>query len=291
MASFGVRNLTDAVGAEIEGLDLSRDLDADTVAELRSLFDERSVLLVRDPVLPADDQRYLTGLVVGESAPPDRASTIADTHLYDGYVTNRDTEGYAPFGELLFHSDMMWGEHPMQSISLYGFQVTPPSVPTRFASTAHALDTLPADLRARIEHLDARHVTGQQRRGGNVDELVEIDYTEERSTVKPVIWTHPRTGRQLLYVSQQMTRGIEGMPYDESEALLEELFAHLYRDDVVLDHDWRQGDLVVWDNLAAQHARGNVELEGPERTLRKVIAPVGKPLNMTRPRMVDATAS
>ena len=251
MASFKARELSPAIGAEVEGLDLSHDLDRDTVAELRALFDDRSVLLLRDPVLSAEDQRYLTGLVVGDQAPGDRDSTITTAHLYEGYVTNRDADGYAPFGELLFHSDMMWGDDPMQSISLYGFLVTPPSVPTRFASMVHACATLPSELRERVAGLKAVHVTGQQRRGGNPNELVEIDYAEERSTVKPVIWTHPRTGRELLYVSQQMTRGIEGMSYDESEALLEELFAHLYRDDVVFEHDWRQGDLVVWDNLAA----------------------------------------
>jgi taurine dioxygenase len=112
-----------------------------------------------------------------------------------------------------------------------------------------------------------------------------------RSTVKPVTWTHPRTQKPLLFVSQQMTAHIEGMAPDESEALLEELFAHLYRPEVVVDHEWRQGDLVVWDNLAVQHARGNVEIEGPERTLRKVIAPVPMDTGISKPKMVRAGAA
>ena len=85
---------------------------------------------------------------------------------------------------------------------------------------------------------------------------------------------HPRTGRSLLYVSQQCTIDIEGLPDDENEALLEELFDHLYAEGLVLEHHWREGDLVIWDNVAVQHGRGTVDLEGPERTLRKVFGPM-----------------
>jgi taurine dioxygenase len=94
----------------------------------------------------------------------------------------------------------------------------------------------------------------------------------------------------LLYTSQQMTARVEGLDPVESEALLDELFAHLYRPEAVLDHEWRQGDLVIWDNLALQHARGNVEIEGPERTLRKVIGPLPTNMGIAKPKMVRAGA-
>jgi alpha-ketoglutarate-dependent taurine dioxygenase len=117
-------------------------------------------------------------------------------------------------------------------------------------------------------------VTGQQRRGGNTEELLNPIRTEVRSTTKPVGFRHPRTGRTMLYVSQMMTREIVGLPSEESEELLETLFSYLYDPAHSWQHDWRKCDLVVWDNLAVQHARPNVSLEGPARTLRKVIAPV-----------------
>ena len=282
MANFEVRELNPTVGAEISGLDPSRDLDPETVGELRAVFDERGVLLLRLPDLAADDQAYLVGLLVGAQPPADRASSVANTYTYANFVTNRDEEGYAPFGRLLFHSDMMWSDAPCEVLSLYGYQVQPPSVPTIFTSTAHAWDTLPAGLRARVEGRTARHVTGQIARGDQQAELVVVHHEQERFTVQPVVREHPRTGRKLLYVSQQMTAGIEGLDPAASEELLEELFAHLYRPEVLLEHDWRQGDLVIWDNLATQHARGNVQLEGPERTLRKCLAPVQE-LSIGRP--------
>jgi taurine dioxygenase len=70
-----------------------------------------------------------------------------------------------------------------------------------------------------------------------------------------------------------MTDSIVELPPDESEELLEELFAHLYDDALTWQHDWQQGDLVLWDNLSIQHARLQVDKDGPVRTLRKVIAP------------------
>jgi taurine dioxygenase len=78
----------------------------------------------------------------------------------------------------------------------------------------------------------------------------------------------------MLYVSQMMTSEVEGLPSDESEALLEDLFTHLYDPIHSWTHEWRERDLVVWDNLAVQHARPDLTTEGPVRTLRKVIAPV-----------------
>ena len=78
----------------------------------------------------------------------------------------------------------------------------------------------------------------------------------------------------MLVVTQGMTKGILEVPSEASEDLLEEIFAHLYRPEGVYEHEWRNGDLIVWDNLAVQHGRPNVLLEGPARTLRKIGLPV-----------------
>lgn len=290
MVAFGFEELHPAVGTKVTGLDLSGELDAESVGTLRDLFDRTGLLLIHDAGLTPQDQAYLVGILTGKSAPVDRAAATARTHAYANFVTNKDEDGYARFGELLFHCDMMWAEAPVEVISLYGCRVEPPTVPTRFASMAHALDTLPADVRSRVAALRAVHETGQQRRGAHKEQLVVPQHEVLRSTVKPVIWRHPRTGRELLYTSQQMTARIEGLDPVDSEALLDELFAHLYRPEAVLDHEWLQGDVVVWDNLALQHARANVEIEGPERTLRKVIGPLPTEMGIAKPKMVRAGA-
>jgi taurine dioxygenase len=272
MTDLVVRELSPAIGAEIAGIDPSRELDDETVAQLRQLFDDRSVLVFRDVDLAPQDQAYLAGLLVSAVAPADRDAAEANAVIYETHISNQPG-GNAPYGELLYHSDMMWADEPVQLLSLYGLEVEQPSVPTIYASAVRAWDTLPDDLRARVDGRMAVHVTGQQPRG-ETNNLLQSQHETVRSTTKPVAQCHPRTGRTLLYVSQMMTSEVEGLPSDESEALLEDLFAHLYDPTYSWTHEWRERDLVVWDNLAVQHARPDLATGGPVRTLRKVIAPV-----------------
>ena len=209
MTDLVVRELSPAIGAEIAGIDPSRELDDETVAQLRRLFDDRSVLVFRDVDLAPEDQAYLAGLLVGGAAPADRGAAEANAVVYETHISNQPG-GNAPYGELLFHSDMMWADAPVQLLSLYGLHVEQPSVPTVYASAVRAWDALPDDLRARVEGRTAVHVTGQQARG-DAKTLLKSEHETVRSTTKPVAHRHPRTGRTMLYVSQMMTSQIEGL--------------------------------------------------------------------------------
>jgi taurine dioxygenase len=270
MTKLTIKPLNPAVGAEIQGLEPRTPLDDDTIRQLRAAFDERGVLVFRNLDIDQDYQRYLVYTLIGEPVIPPEEQT-RPTML----VSNKAEKGAAPYGRLLFHCDNMWARKPQQGISLYGVEVEPPGAPTLFVSMAHGWDTLPDKLRARVEGLEARHGFDEAypNRGGDAD-VLDGRMAVPRSTVRPVGFVHPRTGRRLLYVSQQATIEIMGLSHDENEALLEELFAHLYKPEFVLAHDWRKGDLVVWDNIATQHGRGMVALNGPVRTLRKVTGPM-----------------
>jgi len=205
------------------------------------------------------------------------------------YISNTEPGGAAPYGRPLFHGDMMWHPKPFEVLSLYAQNVEPGSATTSLASGVVAWERLPQRLRARVENLRALNVTGTvPSRGG--DDLLLSERHHEVATVKPVKITHPRTGKPILYVSQQNTREIMDLKHDESEALLQELFTYLYAPEVVYEHTWKNGDLLVFDNIAMQHARGNVEIDGPKRTLRKVIAPVPK-VKMETPTFEKALAA
>jgi taurine dioxygenase len=274
MSELKVRPLHPALGAAVEGLEPAIPLDDETIAQLREAFDERGVLVFRDLDIDEEFQRYLVFTLIGQ-APP----AVAPEHTNRSgpmLVSNKADGGAAPYGRLLFHCDTMWAEEPQELLSLYGYHVDQPSVPTLFADMLHAWETLPADLRARVEHLEARQGFEHKyaNRGGDAD-VIDTYYEESRWTVTPVARPHPRNGRTALFVSQQVTLDLVGVPADENEEILEALFAHLYSPDNILTHEWRTGDLVIWDNLAVQHARGTVKLEGPERTLRKVFGPMG----------------
>jgi alpha-ketoglutarate-dependent taurine dioxygenase len=160
-------------------------------------------------------------------------------------------------------------------LSLYGLKVEQPTSPTMFVSAAHAWKTLPDDLRARVEGLYAIHgqdASYQERSGGDADVLLP-KFAEKETIRLPIAHRHPRTGATLLFVTPQFTQRIDGLSDEDSEALLGELFDHLYRPEVEVQHAWRERDLVMWDNIALQHARPNVTYEGPARTLRKTFAP------------------
>jgi taurine dioxygenase len=269
-----IDEITPGFGATIEGWVPGEELDDATVAQLRDAFDRHGVLVFRDVDVSAEEQQYLCGLLVGDRPPADRTEAEANAHLYSTRISNKDEDGNAPSGRLLFHADGMWSENPQELLSLYGEQVEPPSVPTVFVSAVRAWAQLPDDLRARLDGRTAVHATGQRDRGGyGAGELLEPQRTAERSRATPIPMSHPRTGEPVLYVSQMMTTHVEGLAPDESEKLLEEAFAVLYAPENTYEHDWREGDLVVWDNIATQHARGVVTQAGPERSLRKVIAP------------------
>ena len=85
----------------------------------------------------------------------------------------------------------------------------------------------------------------------------------------PALLPHPDTGAPILYVSEMQTDHLVGMSSEESEQLLAEAFATLYRPENCYEHRWRPGDLVVWDNLALQHGRGPI-VDGDRRSLRRV---------------------
>jgi len=144
-----------------------------------------------------------------------------------------------------------------------------------FSSTTVAWDRLPADLRDRVDGLEVIHIAGQERRDDDEDDdlLVAVP-AERRSVTTPVGHRHPRTGKTMLYISEQHTHDVVGWSREESAALLAELFTYLYDPTTMASHDWRTGDLALWDNLTLQHGRANVDLEGPARTLRKCVRPI-----------------
>jgi taurine dioxygenase len=130
---------------------------------------------------------------------------------------------------------------------------------------------MPDELRQRVDGLRVVHGEGQHTYEG--DDYASHPGELDRTHTTPIAISHPRTGKTLLYVSEQQTREVVDLSRAESDALLAELFAHLYDDDHCLVHQWCERDLVAWDNLTVQHARADVQLHGPVRTLRKAVVP------------------
>lgn len=264
-----IRKLVEGVGAEVIGLDTTKEFDDETRSLLKTAFDDYGALVFRGLTIDREYQDKLCRMLIGDESPSSLEGRPAM------FVSNKEEDGAAPYGRLLFHADMMWAEEPFQVLSLYAVNVEPGSATTSVANGAYACANLPEELRQRTQDLHVRQASGQAyNRGG--EDLINPKRDQERSVVTPVIRPHQRTGKPVLYVSQQNTREIVEIPGDEGEQMLQTLFSHIYAPEHVYEHEWHDGDLLVIDNLSVQHSRGYVALDGPTRTLRKVIAPIPK---------------
>ncbi len=258
--------LSSDIGVEIGGLDLGNEQFHHVIDELRALLDRHHLLAFRSQHLTAQEQvRFLSafGPVVDE----------VQDGSYVSYVSNRRPDGVVTAdGRLLWHSDNTWSPYPTHSIALFAEEVVGDLVPTRFASTIRAYNTLPAPLRQRIAGLKTINLTSLIPPDEDVDgdgtpskalglngrrvyqELPADNYYYPRSLL-PIVSPHPRTGAPMLHVNEWFSMRIETLNPAVSEDLYQEIFATLYDERYVYEHHWRQGDLVLWDNLALQHSR------------------------------------
>ncbi|HAT36604.1 MAG TPA: hypothetical protein DCS82_12895 [Rhodospirillaceae bacterium] len=133
-----------------------------------------------------------------------------------------------------------------------------------------ALDTLPAETRERIDNLSIRHSQVYDSTGGKRSAFDEVeDVTKNPGPVHPIVRTIPETGRKVLYLGRRMSAYIPGLDVDESEELLDTLWAHTVRDKRVWSHRWQLGDLLVWDNRTTMHHRDAFD-PNQRRRLHKV---------------------
>jgi taurine dioxygenase len=268
--------LSGALGAEIRGLDLTREIDDATFAVVEKAWHDNLILLFRGQDLSEDDQVRFARRFGALQSRPRPASMRAESgevrHPEIMLVSNIRKDGKLigslPDGEMQFHSDMCYIEKPAKGTFLYAIEIPSVGGDTQFLNTYKAYELLPADIKARIDGAKALNVFlyGSTSREGNKPDF----------SVHPMVRTHPDTGRKALFVNRLMTWSIEGMDEAESTALLARLFDHMERPDFIYDHKWRVGDLVLWDNRCTLHARTDFS-DQERRLLRRVVIQGDKP--------------
>ena len=257
MTQFQTIRLSPALGAEIRGLDLSRPLGVDTVAALRAAWLEHQVLLFRGQNLDVAAQARFANYFgpASETQAPDERSRQHNPDRRVLLITNIREDGkpigFLPDGELQFHSDSAFLERPLMATVLYAVEIPDRGGETLFANACAAFDSLDGALKRRLKGRRAFNIYdySTQVRSGR------LERAGLPQAVHPAIRVHPETGRRAVYVNRLMTEEILDMPPEESAALLESLFAAIERPEVVYEHAWRAGDLVIWDNRCTQHAR------------------------------------
>jgi taurine dioxygenase len=250
-----------ALGADVVGLDLSQPLAADVYAQVRNAWNDHLVLRFRGQQL--DDPAFLTfARLFGElDAAPIHAGSVVtnpypETSVMSNIKVNGKSIGNLGHYEALWHSDMSYNERTPIGSLLYAIEVPPAGGNTGFSNMVRAFDTLPAELKRAIagktcRHDSSRNSAGELRKGCQA----VTDPREAPGANHPLIRTHPETRKNALFLGRRQSAYINGLPLDESEDLLNRLWAHATQAAFEWYQVWQVGDLVMWDNRCAMHRR------------------------------------
>jgi taurine dioxygenase len=262
--TLAMTNLDAPLGVEISGIDLSRPVASSDVEAIERAWRERLVVVFHDQTL-TDPQLIAFSRNFGELDPPG-PNPYGKPFLKDHpelNVISNVVEGGEPIGNLgdgeaVWHADMTYVEVPPKAAMLHALEVPPPQAGgnTYFADMFVAYETLPADLKKAAAGRTAVH-DGSTNSAGLLRKGYE-KVTDVRQTVgahHPLVRTDRQTGRKALFLGRRPNAYVVGLEVDESEALLDALWAHATKPQFTLCHRWEVGDLLMWNNLSVLHRR------------------------------------
>jgi taurine dioxygenase len=272
--TFTITPRSQALGAEVVGLDLSKPIDDVTLKTITKAFDDHIVLIFRDQTLSEDDQIRAAGYF-GKVHVRRRPVTTTDPGgqfdtpfmLVTNIVEDGKAIGVFGDGEMWFHHDTSYYPEPHRATLLYSMKLPSWGGNTCFSNMYKAYERIPPALRRRLEGRSVLQVHDYKRRE-RLD-LSAIDLNKVRHHEQPIFITHPATGRKALYISRLMSAQIVGLSREESDVALDELFEISEDPAIIYEHEWRLGDLVIWDNWCSIHARKDFPRDEP-RLMRRL---------------------
>jgi len=269
LQDFQIRPLDAAVGAEVIGLDLSQPLAEEDFRRIHRAHLDHHVVVFRDqritPAQQIDFSRRFGALEI-HVLHQFQLAGHPEILIVSNVRENGKPIGLGDAGHF-WHSDLSYKEKPSLGSLLHARELPREGGDTLFANMHAAWDALPAELQRKVEGLRAEHTylakyKELQRRSPWRPDLTPEQIAQVKPALQPVVRTHPENGRKALFVSEHFTTRIVGLPEDESRALLDELFAHSVKPEFVYRHQWREHDLVFWDNRSLMHlAAGTPETE------------------------------
>jgi taurine dioxygenase len=261
-------------GTEVLGFDLQVGGSREEIAALREAYDRYSLLLFRGGGRVSHERHVQ---VAGWFGPPAPIANDGQGNLVT-VLQNAESSGRL---QLPFHSDLTYTDEPIRAICLQAIAVPEGGTSTTFVSSAAAWDRLPHSLQEELADTTLRHRYASR--------MIEVDWPVFVAE-HPVRLLHPRTGRPILLVTENHAERIVELDAERSRAVIDELFGYLYAEEARYQHWWQLDDLIMWDNLAIQHAR--TEEANPragKRALQRVaLADVGFHELLERARAAQA---
>lgn len=263
---FEIRPLSDVLGAEVIGLDLSAPLDDDTFAKVHRAHLDHHVLVFRDQTLPPQAQIDFSKRFGPLDFHP------ADDAVLDGFPevlmvsTKRKNGEYIglPDAGPMWHSDLAYREKTALGTMLYAIEIPDSGGDTGFANMHTAYERLPAALRNAVEGKRGVFLAGRNNAKQSFKRpLSQAQKDRTPPVMHPIVRTHPETGRKSIFANPQHTIAIDGLDETESDRILSELFEHCARPEFAYFHKWRVGDLTFWDNRSVLHIADHSRLDDP----------------------------
>lgn len=268
MSDIWIQPTGGALGADVHGIDLSQPMSNATFGKIAEAWGEHLVLRfsgqkLDDPTMMAFSARFGTlDRVPVAAAGFDRSNSgvVKEAEDWVAVISSVKKDGKAIGGlgsyELVWHTDMSYNDLPPRASLLYALEVPPDGGNTGFLNMYWAYDTLSAELKRAVEgktciHDSSRNSAGELRKGFQTT----LDPRHTPGAVHPLVRLHPVTGRKALFLGRRPGAYIHGLPVEESETLLNAVWAHATQDRFAWYQKWRIGDLVMWDNRCVMHRR------------------------------------
>ncbi len=280
MELFSVTPLSAHTGAEIIGVDLRAPVDGETHDRLNQAFRDHAVIAIRDQRLSA--AQFLEAIkIFGEVFGQHNARFAVPECPQIHYISNQDKleDGRVYIPGEGYHTDHSNDIEPPKATALHAVKLPRTGGDTQFVNMYEAYAALPAALKGRIDHLQARHVYQSRHSKRKLPHL-----TEERkgiaseSVVHPLVRTHPETGRKALYINPIRIEEIVGMPESVALPLLGELLEHATQEKFQYRHKWKAGDVVIWDNRCLLHKANGDYPESEVRYLYRLMIKGERPV-------------
>lgn len=267
------------VGIEVSGFDINAPISSEIQAKLKELWYEHAIMVFRDQDISPEKQIEFSRIFGPLEMHPLKATTSAQyPELFvlenggesDRYMTAH-YNGEDIVGRLDWHMDLHYTAKPNHGAILRAVVVAEEDGLTGFGDLAKAYDALDEDTKVLLEKIEVAYAFSMQRRHMRYVNLEgykpgpysprkpsDVSYPDFPDAVYPAVITHPVSGRKILEIVEQfldrvITPQQAGISNDESIELLERLVAHTRKPEFHYFHDWREGDMVLWDNWRAMH--------------------------------------
>ena len=289
MSKLWIQPSGGALAADVHGIDLSQPIGDAAFERIAEAWNEHLVLRfsgqrLDDPALMKFSARFgeLDRVPIA-AASLDRANSgvVPEAAEWVAVIASvkKDGKAVGSLGsyELVWHTDMSYNPLPPRASLLHALEVPPDGGNTGFLNMYAAYETLPDELKRVIEgksctHDSSRNSAGELRKGFQTT----LDVRRTPGAVHPLVRLHPVTKRKALFLGRRPGAYIHGLSVEDSEALLDAVWAHATQERFAWYQKWRAGDLILWDNRCVMHRRD--AFDENLRRLRHRTQIVGEPV-------------